>query len=674
MATVPGATQPAAPVQVRKPPQGVEKTLKLNISTAMGIPRNVASPPTEVQMQQVDMFFSDPTQQHVGFKLAPALLSFPAYALPLYLMTRKKKPIAAFYMFDDGDTTKDSGVVVLALRGNRKLSDTCFVEVDDEHMEAVKQSVFVVHPSAPCNFHPWYSSILSSFSDKCELNVVYGDHVKTGVRNAIEKNRIIIALVLPCSVEVELVYHNLAIDAAPAAMTDTKRKEHEDMWLSTEVCVQTNPKKQHYMSMFNLFNDITRQLKVFAPCDPKLAAIAKSGATKAADSKSTPAIKDGDNDDTVDAVSSKQQKKSVDVQVSVPATAKAGEAKDASCKKAAKPNKDEGNSRHKRKVESNFIADAAESPGVATKDEDREEVAEHEFLKTLEKYNDTDNSSSDSDSVEKRKKRRRKQISDSESEMSDDYSDDDDEDSDENSDEDGASSSEEESATPSEQEQPAPKKKRLVKSSDVEKGTEVTQTTRPLAPGAAGITKAHTGPPATEERNFTIEPLTFCEIDSIETKKKSMLRNAPARENREGVAANINLMLDAVEGSVAIPLSMTENIDSLVTELRDGFKAYELEKFPIKKTYKLHNQHAKLTMALHRVATANMTPEQRSSDAQTSRRLAVSTTSALINMVPLLDELHTRMRDAVKAVEGMQAMATAIAADLKKSSTTVDDE
>jgi len=628
----------------------------------MGIPRDVASPPTEVQMQQVDMFFSDPTQQHVGFKVTPALLSFPAYALPLYLMTRKKKPIAAFYMFDDGDTTKDSGVVVLALRGNRKLSNTCFVEVDDEHMEAVKQSVFVVHPAAPCNFHPWYSSILSSFSDECKLNVVYGDHVKTGVRNAIENNRIIIALVLPCSVEVELVYHNLAIDAAPAAMTDTKRKEHEDMWLSTEVCVQTNPKKQHYMSMFNLFNDITRQLKMFAPCNPKLTAIAKSGATKAADSKSTPAIKDGDNDDTVDAVSSKQQKKSVDVQVSVPATAKAGEAKDASCKKAAKPNKDEGNSRHKRKVESNFIADAAESPGVATKDEDREEVAEHGFLKTLEKYNDTDNSSSDSDSVEKRKKRRRKQISDSESEMSDDYSDDDDEDSDENSDEDGASSSEEESATPSEQEQPAPKKKRLVKSSDVEKGTEVTQTTRKIVCAPMDTQTVH-------------EDGVIKEVDdSIGTKKKSMLRNAPARENREGVAANINLMLDAVEGSVAIPLSMTENIDSLVTELRDGFKAYELEKFPIKKTYKLHNQHAKLTMALHRVATANMTPEQRSSDAQTSRRLAVSTTSALINMVPLLDELHTRMRDAVKAVEGMQAMATAIAADLKKSSTTVDDE
>lgn len=691
---------PAAAKAPKPPPEGVEKSLKATLPDAMGL---AAAMCTTYDMARVDRFFTTPMAEHKGFQSKPSSLSYPAYSLPLCLMTKKKKPVAAFYMFDEGDKTKDSGVLVLALRGDRKLENISLVEVEEKLMGALKQSVFVMHPDNPCNFHPWYASILSSFSDKCAeaTQTVSGANVTTGVKSAISKNRIMVAMVPPSPIAIESVYHKLAIDVAPAAMTSEKLQAHKEAWLSESSAPNKLPDPS---KVWDWFDSITSQAKEFAPCKPQSAA-PKTAPAPAAHSmspvdkyhlcvendnpaaaavpaapKRSAVIKD-DDDDMLEAAPAKQPEKPAGNKDTVAAAAvEAGNDDDddddeppKKPKKSKKSKKEKREDLYKRGGQSKFIADTIVN---SRKEDEREEREERAFKKKLKKYKDTDDesdSSSDSDSGKKRKKRRRKERSDSESEMSDDYSDSeedesDEDDSDEESDEE--SSDEEESATSSDEEDPPPKKKRLVKAADAEKKDGMKQTKLNLVSADHPIA---TAPAAAQGSSDQAMP-DAVDADEPAEKKKAPVRTAPARENREGVAATIKLMLDAVEGCVGIPLTMTEKINSLVSDLREGFKEYESEKFPIKQTYKLHTQHAKLTIAIINVVNAGMTVEQRNNDASASRRLAVSTTSALMSIVPSLDEVDLRMRESVKAIEALQKMTAAIAEDMKTSASTIDEE
>jgi len=663
---------PAAARAPKPPPEGVEKSLKASLQDVMGV---AAATCTADDMARVDKFFTTPMAEHEGFQKKQCSLSYPAYSLPLCLMTKKKKPVATFYMFDEGEKTKESGVLVLALRGDRKLENISLVEADEKLMGALKQSVFVVYPDNPCNFHPWYSSILSSFSDKCTeaYQTVSGANVTAGVKDAIAKNRIMVAIVPPSPVAIESVYHKLAIDVAPAAMTSEKLAAHKSEWFNES---KAPNKLVDPPQVWDWFNSITSQAKEFAPCKPQAAApkATPAPAPALAPAPAAPkraAVIDDDDDDMLEAAPAKQPEKPASNKGPVAAAAANDDDDDDDddepVEKPKKSKKDKRDGRYKRGGQSKFIADTIVS---SRKEDEREEREERVFNKKLNKYKDTDDESdlsSDSDSGKKRKKRRRKECSNSESEMSDDYSDSDEEESDEDSDEE--SSSEEESATSSDEEEPPLKKKRLVKAADAVKDG-MKQTKLNLVSADHPVVAA---PEATEGSSDQAMP-DVVDAEEPAEKKKASVRTAPARENREGVAATIKLMLDAVEGCVGIPLTMTEKINLLVSDLREGFKEYESEKFPIKQTYRLHTHHAKLTMAIITALNASMTTEQRNNDANASRRLAVSTTSALMSIVPSLDEVDSSIRESVKVIEELKKMTAAIAEDMKKSASTINEE
>ena len=676
---------PAAAKTPKPPPEGVERTTQATVRYAFGLPAVDASAPEVVAAtQNVEKFLANPLAESLPDGFTKRMEGEGVFrnkmcnVLGLSLMTKKKKPMAAAFVFDDVE--ESDGYLVIAIRGDRtKQSEHKFFEPDQHTIDAFTSMVYTTNPKEPCNFHPWFSSILLSIAseraasgaiDKPFVNSVDTVNAKLSsvVSKSIKTGRVMLAVCLPSTQSTESVLHKLAIDKAGPFCTPPVVLQHKEGWI--ELASKAGLKASHVHAKFKevsagvqLFSKIVASLKPAAAA--KAPAPAPVAAPAAAAKRS--AVVD-DDDDELESAPKKAR-------VEEPAAASkkpAAEAKEPVAKQPEKPEekkkskKEKRDDRYKRSGQSKFIAEAIEG---SRKEDEREERETRKFEKKLKKMQDTDDEDDDGSGSEsesesgkkKKKKKKKKHVSDSESEedeseLSDsDESEEESSEEEESSDEDSEEDSEDEaSATSSDDDDEKPKKRgRLVKAADLQEsnGPKLTQTTLSMN-SAAGSSSAVANEP----------------------KRKQASRPPPAKGNRAGVAAQCNLMLDSVEACTGIPLSLTEKVNSLVAELREGFADYESDKFPIKKTYALHTATFNLAMTLVNIINASLTPDQKNGDASASRRLAVSTTSALLNIVPSLDQVDAQMRESIKAIETLQKMTVAIADDFKASAAKIDSE
>lgn len=677
-----GAVDMSAPAAAKKPkppPEGVERTTQATLRYAFGLPAVHALLRKEVvaATQNVDKFLTSTLAEPLpdGFTSHAAepdsvFRNKMCNVLGLSLMTKKKKPMAAAFVFDDVE--ESDGYLVIVTRGDRtKQSEHKLFDLDKNTIDAFIDMVYTTNPKEPCNFHPWFSSILLSFaSEQAASGAIenpFVNNVETVdaklssvISNSIRAGRVMLAVCLPSTQSTENVLHKLAIDKA-GPLPFPVRLQHHDGWVDLANKAGMMGSKIH-----GKFKEVSAGVQLFAKIVAGLKPVAASKAPApvaalAAASERSAVVEEDD-----DELESAPNKKRVEEPAVASKKPVAAEAKEPVSKHPKKPDeknkskKEKCNGLYKRSGQSKFIAEAIEG---SRKRDEREERETHKFEKKLKKMQDTDDdgSESESESESGKKKKKKKHVSDSESEGGESELSDSDESEEESSEEERSSEEESEeesddeaSATSSDDDDQKPKKhRRLIKAADLQEsnGPKLAQTRLNMPSAADSSSAAASG-----------------------LKRKQASRPPPAKGNRAGVAAQCKLMLDSVDACTGIPLSLMEKVNSLVAELRDGFGDYESDKFPIKKTYALHTATFNLAMTLVNIINANLTPDQKNDDFNTSRRLAVSTVSALLNIVPSLDQVDVQMRESIKSIETLQKMTVAIADDFNASAAKIDSE
>lgn len=230
-----GTGSGVGPAKGKAIPLGVEKTLDATLRSAVGLAPAGAVKDHETVLDSIDKFFSNPAADELpngfsyatldGFTSTPKTLGFA-------LMTKKKKPLAAFFVSGSDDT--NDGILVLAVRGDRKQTNTKFVAMDNGIAGQFTASLFTTSPKNACNFHPWFSSLVVSFSTAFDVSAtdvlsVSGEFAKN-VGNSIQSNRIVVALCTPNTVSMENVLHKLAHGEPPSVITKEEAIRYQTDW------------------------------------------------------------------------------------------------------------------------------------------------------------------------------------------------------------------------------------------------------------------------------------------------------------------------------------------------------------------------------------------------------------------------------------------------------------
>lgn len=634
-------------------PEGVDRNLQATLRYAVGLPSAGKVADQDAVVDNIDKFFLAPNTDKLprGFTSVVTSDSFTnkPRLLGMALMTKRKKPVAAYFVPDEDNS--DEGVLALALRGDRKQTETKYIKMDNGIAGNVTASIYTTTPRSSCNFHPWYSSIISSFDESfvrrdesgTDVSDVDVDFERTAsiVAKAIRTNRIIIVLCMPRPVAFEGLLHKLAHEKPPSEVSVEEANDHESKWADEvyKKAYQTCLFKQHpggdAARLPSRLKDVG--LAINAACkymrereevvEKPVEKPAEKPAEKPTEKPKKKKVVAESDDDVEDAQQQKLNKK---------------EKRDDRINVSGKPK---------------FVSEALEA---SSKEDEREERATREFEKKAQKMEDSDDDDSDSDEGSSKKKdkkkknknKKKKNHSDSSDESSmsdsDDDSDDDDSDDDDSGEDDSdEDTSSEDEATSSDEEDDKPKKKtRLVKTAHKEVlDRKMTQTTL--------------------QANGT--------LSSAAVGSKAS-RGGGARGFREGVASQAKLMLDAVENCSGVPLSSMAKIKKTVDKLREGFIEYKSEKFPISSTYSLYTSTFELTMMLVHALNATVTAEQQGSDGNTTRRLAVNTTSAILQIVPSIQQVMASMQEGVKAIGELDKITKAVADDFKKTADAINED
>ena len=218
-------------------PAGVEKTLQstLRYSVGMNVAGKVAD--QDAVLENIDKFFQTPTSDSLpkGFtKISKPVFDCTPVALGGAFMTKRKKPIVPYFVDDDDDDL--NGKLVLALRGDRKQTETMYAKVDNGLVGPLTSSIYATAPRSACNFHPWFSSILFSAAGAWEVTSTSAHAINTTnnmvskVSSAIAKNNIVLAMCVPKSVAVEAALHKLAHEKPISELSQEDADKHEDEW------------------------------------------------------------------------------------------------------------------------------------------------------------------------------------------------------------------------------------------------------------------------------------------------------------------------------------------------------------------------------------------------------------------------------------------------------------
>lgn len=661
-AGAPGANGPAGPPKAGKQiPEGVEKQLKCSLEFLLRSAESGESPPVNATDQaQMDTFFAAPAAEeppqdfHVCNEYC---LSLAPKVVKMAVMTAKKRPMVLIF-HPDTEEPNSEGEVVIAVRGDRKQLQPKVMKLKQDRMvRALLANVFVAAPMSSCNLHPWYSSILTSYMRQTLLlpddrdfskppqsvSREFGevcDDVSQGAfldadskqfMNALQKRRITIVVCPANSIQVETQFHKLAHDQPQQKTTQQERQAHEAAWLASVDEVAEPWMRKYFQMLKSLCEDMHKAPEL-------LNAVKREQST----AKSSGSLVDKSTE------KAKAAEKPSDTQVA----------------KAHKKEK-RGERYDRNSGQSKFIRDTM----VSSRDEDeREEEETRKFEEKLKRTKDSDSDEDDADRPKKSKARKLQSDSEEESEMSDDSDDSsaeddsDEEDSDEeDSDEDD---SDEESATSSddEVENKPPKRKRLVK------GSEAAATGRPI--------NAQEGPKLTQTKlsaaGSAVVPAAS--VAAAKAAKTTSRQVGGAHGARVNVASQAGYMLDAVEACQGIPFSSLEKIKKLSDTLRKGFADYQEEKFPIGSTYALHTTTFELTMALVNALNATITPDQQTADANTTRRLAVNTTSAILQIIPSLQHVMTALTKGVEAIGQLDSITKSVAEEFGKTASKITEE
>ena len=115
-------------------------------------------------------------------------------------------------------------------------------------------------------------------------------------------------------------------------------------------------------------------------------------------------------------------------------------------------------------------------------------------------------------------------------------------------------------------------------------------------------------------------------------------------------------------------------MEALCESLLSKYEVYKGETFEVEKYYPLLKAHHALHLLQTQMLTANVSKEQRNSDAALSRKLASATTSALIDLIPTITKLKTYFEQGMEAITSVQASFDKIADDIKKATSLIEDE
>ncbi len=677
-----GANTQASVKKSRLPPAGVQRAVIHHVR-----PKGTVAAPLE-DLNSADTFLTNPFVEGgvKGFTeiVCPEALSKAQIKVVSTQLVNKKRKTFVASVFCDTVGDESVSTLLVAMRGDRAHTGTKFFSMDDRMRAALASSLFTTKPSSPASYHPWFSSVVHSLTSKYNVCIDACEPVEV-ISNLFSTERVVLAVLEPSSQADEAVLHKLAIDKALDTLTEKDTSTHVTKWVSENKKFVSSSG-----SLFKVMCSISDGINK-PPAKPAAKPAAKPNSASPAPAPSSDGIdtsarvkrtRDSDEEDLSPSKktkplqsAAKPVKKVVadsdesDDDINMKDAAPVAEKKAAPSKKAPEPKKRESDSddsgdesekkakdkKYKRGGQCKFILDSVSVDRKAGKEEEEEEEEE-------DSDEESESESEESDAKPKKKKKKRVHDSDSgESELSDSEDDGDDSSSDE-SEEDDESSEEEGDATSSDEETPKPKRPkktgRLVKTKEIT-NDGLRQTTLSLAkPGASSAPADSSAKEGTEE---TVK----------ETRKPD--RGPPALSNRIAVAREVINALDAVDACVGVPPGITGKMTQIIKTLREGFgpECYTARDFQTKDSYHLYSSLVKLIVIQTAIINANLSPDQRDNDAKITRRLAISTTSGLMEICPAIEDLRNNASDALKKLTELEKIFKNVSNDMEASSSDI---
>jgi hypothetical protein len=641
-------TQPTGKM-LKSMPEGVEKGLSLTLRSSVGL-NGTFDDKTDKRHQNIEQLFSTPTMSQLpdGFKTSGWFDDMPSYDAPiavgLALMTRRKRPIATF-LVNHSDGTGE-GIVVFAMRGDRKETRPKFIELEGDVVDIFTDSLFMTHPRNCSNFHPWFSSILMSFAKVCrgksgEVDVcMVSEGTDRKIKKAIESNRIVVAVCPPNSMTTEHLFHKLAQEAKPGTLTKDQVQLHEDEW--ERVVWKPSGESQ---SPVKLLKSVSSAINNYLWLD---------------DRKSC-----GKNEDPIDDDTSVANQ---------PATNPDAKMTDDNVVSVASELTKSGISKKKNSIstQSKFVSDSVTGSMTGLKREiEKEEEQTKAFAKKMKAVNPKGKGSSDKKSTEEHQDDE-KSSSGSESEMSVDEStssDDEEDDSDEDgSDEDDSDENDDSDEDESDENDDSDEDKKEEKENQSDENDDSDEDKKE----EKGSKHKRPKKPETNSENKIWKQPTLA-FDGCGNPKPSASNNrgpGEAQRARHLVAAQAKLTFDAVENCNGIPLSNTEKIKNILDKLRAKYVDYGGDK-PPRTTYAMHTDGFELTMALVNILNAHNGVAQQGADGNATRRLAVNTTAALLQIIPSINNVTTSLQSSLSAIGELNNIATSVSEDFNKTVATL---
>tara|TARA_B110000967_G_scaffold9269_1_gene9330 strand:+ start:2670 stop:4847 length:2178 start_codon:yes stop_codon:yes gene_type:complete len=690
----------------KKLPAGVE-------SQCVSLFRKEGAPSDKAVLSKISEFFSKPlasvsaddvakaglmkVKDHVAFFNDDENCAVIPLATQCY--TQSNKPVALTCQMDEaGEKIERVQVWMRAPRGTPMAVYT--PTTGKKGHAAIADFLQVTKTKMPTNFHPHFTSLVYSMMCGPRPFLVSPSGRSLSIAEIKEKvtsdTEFVIVVVPAASVAVEEVLSKLSIDITGPFATRAANNAHIDGWIKSEpppppshsagtitwVYVVNNECIYNVMKMFSLAALEAEAAPEPAPA-PAPAPEKPEKPIKPVKAKSK-AVEDSEDDEdeipvglraalaapkpAADAQKSKTDDSAAAAVENKKDTEVAVVAKDSSKKKKKKKEpveekkKGKKDKKYKRGGQCKFIAD---SVGVDhnMRDDDAEEEEDDD---SEEEDEDEDGSSSGSEQSERKRKKkkedkkrhkRRQRDSDSEEEeLSDDSDDeqDDSDDSDDSDDDDDESTDDSDPTTSDEEDEERPKKKRrLVKTADME-----------AKPSSSGLTQTTL---------VTMGKSVDVSSDRAPADPKSRKGDSrqPARDSRILVAAQAQTMLSSVKNSCAVPTSMTKTVSDICEDLASRFESYQGTSFATQDSYKIYQGLISLNSVQHTINSSTISDEQRSADAEASKRISNTAVSSFCEVQTGLVALKRNLTGTMEAVDGLLATMAKVGGQVKKATDSI---
>ena len=705
--TIASARRPHVPVETKPewrnahkpPPAGIDKTLVSSLCSP-------SMKPDQKAMSNVEKFMSNPGQGAPGFRdeFDPGARLLPLPKIKMVnsqVYSKKKKPIAAFVSGPDNLT------LYLFIRGDRTQENDIYFTPNKETCVALAASLFVTKTVNPCNLHPWFSSIVSGVLNT--HRVVSGMCRHRDATVCLASGNVVVCVAVPSAVATESMLNKLSFDKP---MDDTSNEEadaHMQKW-EDEV---SSKFKHPPCRLFEVLHAATTRYEgpveaveavegdgidssvecADPPVDSPEKPVSKAEGKKPMPKEAKPAPKEAKPMPKEAKPAPEEAKPAPKEAKPAPKEAKPAPKEAKPAPEEAKPapeeakpapketkkrerdddgwdefirlskkeKKEKKEKAYSRSGQCKFIADTV---GVSNRTEysldekDQRELEEEDSEDDSEDDSDDGSDSEESSGKKNTKRKRQQRDSDEEDELDDSDEDSDDDEGDEEDEDEDEDDDEEDDATSSSEEGGVPvQRRRLIK-------------------GNGHVVGEDDETAGTKTKQTTLNFGTAASSDQQDDKplRKAASREPPARKQRSLIAAQGNDMLQQVTNCAGIPLSMTENVSKLTTSLASGFDKYKSEKFTIDDSYVLIQDLISLNSLQCSINNAEISNEGRSKDAEITRNLAVTTTSAMLTLWPALKRLNEDMAKSAETLHKVEGAFNGVSEDMNSLASTLNED